>query len=108
MNILAFFLGPIGRWVLVAFAVVALLAEVDHRGYSRAASACQSAALQARIDALTKDKAIADEAAATAKTEAERNAREASRNAAVIEDFRRAPNACRLTPDDARRLRAIH
>ena len=108
MSVLAFFLGPIGRWLLVAFAVILVLAEVDHRGYSRAASACQSTALQAKINALTKDKAIADEAAATAKAEAERNAREASKNAAVIEDFRRAPNACRLTPDDARRLRAIH
>ena len=106
--VLAFFLGPVGRYVLLALGVLLVLAEVDHRGYQRAASACQTAALEAKVKALTQDRLAADEAAQRFKAEASRNAEAASKNAAVIEEFRRAPNACRLTPDDARRLQRVH
>lgn len=103
-------LGPVGKWCLIGLAVVAIFAEVDHRGYARASARCQTASLEAKVKALTIDKEAADAVAKRAATDAARSADIAAKNSAILEEFRRAPKsaACLLTADDARRLRGLH
>ncbi|MFN8828835.1 MAG: hypothetical protein ACK5W0_03090 [Labrys sp. (in: a-proteobacteria)] len=104
------------RWLLMAgvglFAVTAAFAIGWLRGRDQAVSECQTAALQAQVEALSKDLAISRRAAALATERAQSAERAATENETLIEDFRhaleaRSDGACRLDDDDARRLRAI-
>jgi hypothetical protein len=113
----AAFFGPsIQRWLMIGgiglLAVMAAFAIGWLRGREQAASACQTAALQAHVEALTNDLAISRRAAALATERAQSAERATAENETLIEDFRHALEArsdgtCRLDDDDARRLRAI-
>jgi outer membrane murein-binding lipoprotein Lpp len=83
---------------------------VGHFAGGRAASdVCDVAALNARIAALTMDREAAEAAARRFEAEAEANASQAEKNAAILQEIIRADQtpACLLSDDDARRVYGI-
>jgi len=96
--------------LFLAFAGVGI--HVYDAGYAAADSKCEAAALQAKLDALQKDRddaraAAADASLKLAAVQAQTDAEKEQTDAYIAElEKRPAPSNCALTDDDLRGMRA--
>jgi hypothetical protein len=104
------------RWLMIGgiglVAVTVAFAAGFLRGQAGARAACATAALEARVAALTRDLEVSERAASFAADRARSAESAAAAHEKAIEEYRdalqqRTDGACRLDGDDARRLRAI-
>lgn len=109
--ILAFFLGPLGRYAMIGIALLAAVAFIDRRATYRERAKCQAAAIQSKLDAANADLKAERDARARDKIDNAELAIEKQRteneNEILKAEIAKLPLAeqCIITPDRAKRLR---
>lgn len=109
--ILSFLLGPLGKYALVAVAVLAAVAFIDRKATYRERAKCQAAAIQAKLDAANADLRAEREARERDKVDAAELEKEKSKtdaeNDALKVEIAKLPLAeqCIITKDREKRLR---
>lgn len=111
-GILSFFLGPIGRWVLIILAFVAWTAYQRDQAADAAREECQAEQLQKTLTEVLRQRdaaqaALAEAERQKAETEREMDSLEEERNAILRELADRGVGACDIPDDVLERLRNI-
>lgn len=106
-GVLAFLASGVGRYVAGALLLLVAYGAGYARGGSRAEGKCEAAALRADLAAARQDLRLARDLAAMDAAAHKDAAALAAANQRIVDDLRSQPPRCRLSGDDARRLRGI-
>lgn len=110
--VLAFFLGPVGRWVAILAAFLAWTVYQREQAATAAREECQAAQLQKTLTEVLRQRDAAQAALEEAARQAAQTAREMSaldeeRNAALQQLAERGVDSCDIPDDVLDRLRNI-
>lgn len=109
--LLAFAVGPIGRWIVIGLAFLAWTAYQRDQAADKAREECQAEQLQKTVDELQRQRDAARQALAEAEarqqqTEAEMKELEDARDR-IVEELENAGDSCRVPDSTIERLRDI-
>ena len=109
--LLAFAVGPVGRWLVIGLAFLAWTAYQRDQAADRARQECQAEQLQKTVDELQRQRDAAKEALEEAEkraqqTEQEMQQLEAARDQ-IVDQLENAGDSCRVPDSAIERLRNI-